>query len=396
MQPTRRSVVLSSAAALAAGAAGLRPSFAAAEPFKIGWPVTLTGPGSAPGLSFDLGVRYAVDRLNAKGGAGGHRIELVTRDTQGDPTKAVNIVQELISSEKVSAIFGPTNSGEALAITPIMARFGVPNVHAGTIDSLIDPVKYPNAFRIAPAGKQWDAALRHYVLAVRKWKKVGILGDTTGYGTTAVSDSVAGFKKDGGEVVYSATIDQTQADVTPQLLSMRKAGAEAIVVWSVSSGLEARIMNTRAQLGWDSPILGHPTMGSNDVRKLLDKPSNFDKVYVVGFRSCTRDASGKLPARTQAFIDEVRGKMDLKRAILFLVLIGVDGIDLLAKAVAETGSTSRKAIIDYLNTVKDFPGLFGTYSFSPTDHDGYQTTEVVMCAADSLKDGALAQAPGYD
>jgi branched-chain amino acid transport system substrate-binding protein len=115
-----------------------------------------------------------------------------------------------------------------------------------------------------------------------KVKNVAVVGDTTGYGTTAAGASVAAFKKDGANVVYQAQIDATQPDVTPDMLGMRSAGAEAIVVWSVSTGMESRLMNTRANLDWDVPLVGHPAMGSGEVGKLIAKPENWDKVYIVG------------------------------------------------------------------------------------------------------------------
>ena len=152
--------MLGSTAALLGAAPFPRPALAQTSPILIGWLAALTGPSSAPAIGFDRGVRFAVDEINAAGGVKGRKIELVTRDTQGDPTKAVNAAQDMISRQKVHAIWGPTNSGEALATTPIMARAKMPNMHPCVVDSLIDPAKYPNAFRIAPSNSQWDDAVR--------------------------------------------------------------------------------------------------------------------------------------------------------------------------------------------------------------------------------------------
>jgi branched-chain amino acid transport system substrate-binding protein len=323
-------------------------------------------------------------------------IELTTRDTQGDPTKAVNATQEMISRLKVHAIWGPTNSGESLAITPIMARFKMPNIFPCVVDSLIDPVKYPNAFRLAPSNGQWDDAVRNYCLKIAKAKQVAVVGDTTGYGTSAVAASVAAFKKDGAEVVYQAQIDATNPDLSPDMMRMKNLGAEAIVVWTVSAGLDARLFNTRANMGWDIPFVGHPSMGSGEVARLLDKPANWDKVYIVGFKDCSFDATGKLPPRTQAFVDSVKGKIELSDTSLWWVTSSVDAINLIADAVRNTGSTASEDIVKYWNTVKQYPGLYATYTFSPEQHNGYPTQEVVMSLANSQRDGAYTIAPGYE
>ena len=330
---TRRGAMLASTATLLGAAPLARPALAQSSPILIGWLAALTGPSSAPAIGFDRGVKFAVEEINAAGGVKGRRIEIVTRDTQGDPTKAVNATQDMISRQKVNAIWGPTNSGEALATTAVMARAKMPNIHPCVVDSLIDPAKYPNAFRVAPSNGQWDDAVRNYCENVLKVTDVAVIGDTTGYGTSAVAASVAAFKKEGANVTYQTQIDATQPDVTPDMLRMKNAGAKVIVVWSVSTGMEARLMNVRATLGWDVPIIGHPALGSGDVRQLLEKESNWEKVYMIGYASCSYDANGKLPPRTAAFVARLAGKVALDDTSLWWVACGYDAVKLVAEAV---------------------------------------------------------------
>jgi branched-chain amino acid transport system substrate-binding protein len=398
MNLTRRSVALGAMATTALGTSVLglaRPAIAQSEPIRIGWLASLTGASSAPAIGFNRGVMFGAEAINAAGGVKGRKIEIITRDTQGDPTKAVNATQEMISQLKVNAIWGPTNSGESLAVTAIMTRAKMPNIHPCVVDSLIDPQRFPNAFRIAPANQQWDDAVRNYCLDTLKAKKVTVIGDTTGYGVTAVNASVAGFKKAGAEIATQANIDATQPDMTPDMLRARDAGAQAIVVWSVSTGMVARLFNTRAAMGWDVPFVGHPSLASGDIASLIAKPSNWEKVYAVGYRSCSYDAKGALPAHSQELVDKLAGKVNLSDSLLWWVSAGVDAINLVAQAVGTTGSSSSEAIIGYWDTLTKYPGYFGTYSFTKTNHNGYPTDEVVMSAANSAKSGSFALAPGY-
>ena len=396
MEITRRHILAGSTAALAASASGLpRPAIAANEPIRIGWLSTLTGASSAPGIGFNRGVEFAANAINAAGGVKGRMIEVTTRDTQGDPTKCVNATQELISQVKVNAIWGPTNSGESLAVTSIMARSKMPNIHPCVVDSLIDPVKFPNAFRIAPSNGQWDEAARNYCLKVLKVTKVAVFGDTTGYGVTAAGASAAAFKKAGAEVVVQANIDATQPDMTPDMLRARDAGAEAIVIWSVSTGMAARLFNTRGAMGWDVPFTGHPSLASGDIGGLISKPSYWEKVYAVGYRSCSYDAQGRLPPRSQELVDKLAGKVDLSDTLLWWVACGTDAVNLVAKAVEVTGEPTSAAIIGYWNSLNPYPGYFGDYRFSKEQHNGYPEDGVVMSAANSAKSGSFALAPGY-
>lgn len=396
MSITRRGLTLGGAGLATASGLGLvAPALAQSEPIRIGWLAALTGPSSAPAIGFDRGVRHAVDIINAAGGVHGRRIELVVRDTQGDPTKAVNAAQEMISRARVHAIWGPTNSGESLAVTPIMARARMPNVHPCFVDSLIDPARYPNAFRMAPSNSQIDDAVSAYGVNILKLKKFAVIGDTTGYGTTTVNSSSASLVRHGAEVAYRGTIDATQPDLTPDMLRMRNAGAECIAIWTVSPGLISRIMNTRANMGWDVPLIGHPAMGNGEVGQLIAKPENWQKTYILGFRNCSYGADGKLPAHVQAFVDSVRGKINLEDTTLWWVALGVDAINVIAKAVQETGGTDPAAMIAYWNSVRAYPGLYASYTWSPENHNGLPASDLVMSEANSLRQGAYRLAPGY-
>jgi branched-chain amino acid transport system substrate-binding protein len=356
----------------------------------------MTGPSSAPTIGFNRGVIFAVDAINAAGGVKGRKLEVITRDTQGDPTKAVNATQEMISQLKVHGIWGPLNSGEALATTPIMARAKMPDIHPCVVETLIDPVKFPNAFRMAPSNSQWDDAVRNYCLNILKVKKIAVFGDTTGYGVTAVGASVAAFKKDGADVVYQANIDATQPDMTPDMLRAKNAGAEVIVVWSVATSMEARMFNTRATMNWDVSFVGHPSLASGDIAGLIEKPANWNKVYAVGYKSCSYDAAGKLPEKSQGLVDRLtKANVALNDTLLWWIAGGIDAIELFAKGVETSGSTDGPGIIAYLNSLTKYPGYFGNYTFTPTQHNGYPTEEIVMSAANSAKSGTFALAPGY-
>jgi branched-chain amino acid transport system substrate-binding protein len=395
MAITRREFTTGSVVTAAAACSFPRPALAQSEPIRLGWLAAMTGPSSAPAIGFNRGVLWAAETINAAGGVKGRKLEILTRDTQGDPTKAVNATQEMISALKVHAVWGPTNSGESLAVTPIMARAKMPNIHPCVVDTLIDTQKFPNAFRMAPSNSQWDDAVRGYCLNVLKVKKIAVIGDTTGYGTTAVNASVAGFKKDGGEVVYQANIDATQPDMMPDMLRARNAGAQAIVVWSTSTGMEARMFNARATMQWDVAFVGHPSMSSGDVANLVDKRENWNKVYAIGYRSCSFDASGKLPQRSQEFVDRIKSKITLSDTLLWWVAGGVDAVNLVAKAIETSGSSASADIIGYWNGLRQYPGYFGDYTFTPDQHNGYPTEEVVMSEASTAKDGAFSLAPGY-
>jgi branched-chain amino acid transport system substrate-binding protein len=393
MSLTRRQALATAGAALASTLA--KPAIAAKEPILIGYLPALTGPSSSTGIGINRGVELAVKEINAAGGIDGRQIELVVRDTQSDPTKAVNGAAELAHGQKVSVVFGPLNSGETLAVVPLLARANVPELHTCFVDTLTDPKKYPLCFRNSCTNQQVGSGANHYVVDVLKCKKVAVISDTTGYGTASATAYIPMLKAKGAEVVYEGNVDAANPDLTPEILRMRNAGAEAIMPWSVNPGFLSRIINTRGQMQWDVPIVGQTTLGSGQTAALLEKPEYWAKVYPNNFKPVCYSADGKLNDRTAAFLDRLKSaKIDFSDTLLWWVAIGYDSPMLLAEAM-RGGGAEPKQIVSYLNNLKKFPGVFGDIRFTPDQHDGYQDEDIVMVEANSLKDGAFKLAPGY-
>jgi branched-chain amino acid transport system substrate-binding protein len=391
----RHFTIATSVGALTAGGVARRATAATAEPIRIGFLPALTGPSSSTGVAINRGTILAVDDINAAGGVNGRRIELITRDTQSDPTKAVNGATELTRRQHVHFVWGPLNSGEALAATPLIARDGIPQLDPCWVDSLTDPKKYPLAFRIAPTNTQIGAAANRYVTDVLKVKKVAVIGDTSGYGTASVAAFVPMLTKAGADVIYRGDVDANNPDLKPELLRMRSAGAQAIMPWSVNAGFLSRIINTRGQMGWDVPIVGQTTLGSGQTRALLEKPEYWEKVYQNNFRTCSYDSSGALPPRTAAFVKKLKdAKIEMGDTLLWWIALGYDGPRLMAETAKAVG-TKPEDIGKYWSNLKAWPGVYGDITWTAEQHNGYPDDEIVMCQANSFRDGAFKLAPGY-
>src|SRR5579872_2393849 len=137
MSIKRRQVLKGSAAGAVTLASGLAaPAIAANDPIKIGYMPALTGPSSSTGIGINRGVELAVNMINDAGGIGGRKLDLIVRDTQSDPTKAVNAAAELTQRQKANIIWGPLNSGETLAAVGPIARDKVPQLHPCWVDTL--------------------------------------------------------------------------------------------------------------------------------------------------------------------------------------------------------------------------------------------------------------------
>ena len=86
-------------------------------PLKIGQLNSFTGDLSDFGVVHGNAAQLAVDEINAAGGVGGMDIELVTGDTQTDPTVGTSEATRLVEIEGVDFILGALSSGVTLAVT---------------------------------------------------------------------------------------------------------------------------------------------------------------------------------------------------------------------------------------------------------------------------------------
>jgi branched-chain amino acid transport system substrate-binding protein len=362
---------------------------------KIGWLSSLTGPLSSAAIAENKGVEFAVEEINAAGGVLGHKLELVTRDTAGDPTKAVSFAQQLVFSEKVHFVIGPVNSGETLATVPIVARAGVPNLIIGTIDELVDAKKYPRAFRAFNTNRTWIEAANKYAIEVLKKNKVAIIGDTSGYGTSSAKTATELLAKAGIKPVFSTLVDPNKTDLTDEMNKARAAGADVIMPWSAATGLLGRLINARGDMGWNVPIVGHPSVMAPAIRKLINKPQYWENTFAAGPVSTTYRADGKLPERTQALVDKLRprlggGEIDY---LFWWVALGYDTVKIVEHMVKTAGGTDPAAIQKAFETTRELKGAYATYSWTPEDRNGFPDLDITVNVANTLKDGSFKAAP---
>ena len=379
----------------AASMAGAAPALAQAkEPIKIGWLSSLTGPLSSAAIAENKGVQFAVDEINKKGGILGRPVELLTRDTAGEPTKAVNFANQVIFSDKIHFLIGPVNSGETLATVAAVAKSGTPNLIIGAIDELIDVVKYPRAFRLIITNTQWIEGANNYAVKVLQKKKIAIVGDTSGYGTASAKQAVALLEKQGIKPVIALTIDANKADLTDEFNKMKEAGADVIMPWSAATSLLARMFNTRGEMKWEVPIVGHPALMALPVKPLLNKPEYWSNAYAVGYKTTTFDADGKLPARTTELMEKIRpslgGTIDFT---FWWIQLGYDCVRVIEHAITKAGSTDPEAITKALNETTKFEGSYTNYAWSPANHNGFPDSDVVVNVAGTFKEGSFKAAP---
>ena len=110
---------LSHAAALVTG---LTFSFgASAQDITIGALLPLTGPAAPVGIEEQVGVQFAIDKVNAAGGIRGRKINILYEVSQGKPDVGVLSFNKLVDLRETPVIITAFSS-VSLAIAPLATR----------------------------------------------------------------------------------------------------------------------------------------------------------------------------------------------------------------------------------------------------------------------------------
>jgi branched-chain amino acid transport system substrate-binding protein len=370
------------AASLGSGLA--MPAIAQNKPIRMGWIAAVSGMFATNAQAQDWGFRMAVADLNEKGGLLGRPIEIIMRDSAADPTKAVSYAKELVYNENIDVLCGPINSGEALPTLGIVSGAKKLHLIGGSVEELIDPVKYPLGFRNLNANGQWIKVAVKFMAEDLKKTKIAIINDNTGYGVLSREAVIRFMAPYNLKPVYTATVDPNKPDVTDELLKAKEAGADVITEWSNATGFVARLVNARGEQNWNVPIVGHPAILQEQVAKLLTKRAYWDNAYGVGYAHFIVDAQGKLPPNVQAFIDKHKDTITPYMAAgIQSFLQAHAAVTIYAEGLTKAGDTDPFKVRAALESIPVINAPFGPFIYTATDHNGFQDAGIKLVNANA-------------
>jgi len=105
--------------ALPLGMALVNPALAA-DPVKVGFSMSLSGPGGPAGKQVLVSLEIWRDDVNAKGGLLGRPVELVYYDDQTSPANVPPIYAKLIDVDKVDLLLGPYATNQIAAAIAVL------------------------------------------------------------------------------------------------------------------------------------------------------------------------------------------------------------------------------------------------------------------------------------
>ncbi|NUX98863.1 ABC transporter substrate-binding protein [Paraburkholderia youngii] len=360
-------------------------SAASAEEIKVGFNGDLSAsPSAQSGQAAVLGMQAAIDDVNAAGGVLGKKLTLVQRDDVSAPPKSIQNMTDLIDNEGVVAVFGPTNSGNAMAWKHIVDQKKIPvidNVSSGTdITKPMSPGADNYMFRVSMVDREQVAALVAYVKKSNDIKKVGFMSETTGYGQGGLRDLNAIAAVQGIKPVDTEQFGVGDTDMTSQLNKLKAAGADTVIIWAQGTPI-AQVMRSMEKINYYPRTLSswaadNITFYDAAGKTLAEKPLFLRTV-----------SENRTPAQDKLFA-RVGSKLKAPSSFSF-ALHGYDSVLVLVQAIKQANSTDgakvRAALEDLNSPVQ---GLLKTYNkpFSKANHEALTAKDLVWV---HWKDGKL-------
>jgi branched-chain amino acid transport system substrate-binding protein len=369
-------------AALVAATLGAQaPTASAQQTVKIGNTGALTGPYNEFGEGVRRGILIAVDRINARGGVLGRKVELaMALDDQLVPDRAVQNIRRILDNSEIDVIVGPGGSGPTLAVIDMATVDGRAycNPQAQT-----PSIVYPDGIGKAARKNVISTAIQNDVEAAalgsysgNRFKKIGIMHESTGYGVSGKDLLVPEIERvSKNKPVAVESYNQRSQDMTAQISRIQRAGADALVVIGLGADM-AVIRRNMLRSGFDVPLItsgggislpfkegaGELAIGTRATMISTYKPDTAP----TGVAKELADAYAKAHGTTK---DRWWGDDPKTPQVFFSLTVGAgfDCATMLIEAVRIAGSTDRAKVAAALSQIKGFAVSNGVANFSDTD-----------------------------
>jgi len=338
---------------------------AGGEEIRIGFTVPLTGASAAEGAYFIKAINLALKQINQAGGVNGKKINLIMEDTQSSNPGALAALQKSVEKDKVLALVGPVKSTQIMAMSDAIKNYAIPTMIGGTNANLTKKGN-PWLFRVRPDDSIAATAMVKFIKEDLKLTKVGILHDTDAFGTGGADLVEQGVKAGGLTLVKREKYTTKDKDFTAQLLSLKNAGAQVMVVYGTNPEDVAVIQRQYRQLGSPYKYMGSVSSGGRDCLNLA-------KEAAEGLMAIADFVPGQSPVNrkyAQDYQKEYKEDFDSNSVWAY------DGLKILVNAIKKAGE-DRNKIRETLLATQGYQGALGTFAFTPNG-DGLQEVSVIQ------------------
>ena len=369
------------------------------EPLLIGLDAEFGDATSTSDDAIRLGIRLAIEDINAKGGVLGRPLALVERDNRSVPARGVANARELVAMPSLVAFFCGKFSPVAVDHAKVANEAGVVMLDPwAAADNIVDNGASPNyVFRLSLRDSiAVSTLLRH--ASSRGLNRVGILVPNSGWGRSSLAAAEA-FVASHDRLRISAVQWYNwggEKTFVERYMALKASGAQALLL--VANEPEGSVlMKEMAALPESErlPVVSHWGITGGDFVKLSGAALDQIDLYVVQTFSpaeATTPLALRLADETRkAFRADQIAKVYSAPAVYH----AYDLTRMLALAIERAGSADRAAIRSALEKLRNVDGAMRRYAqpFTEARHEALTENDLIL--ARFTADGRLLRvAPG--
>ena len=287
--------VLGVAVGAAFCAASMQAGAQVPDTVKVGILFSLTGGNAVYGASGLAGTRMAVEEINKAGGIAGKKIQMVVSDDQTDSAKAVGEAIRQATSEKVHVVIGPLTSQLTLAVGPTYTQNKILYItSAGS--SALTAKALPTHFSLAAPAEIEAPMMVDYAVDVLKAKSIAWLGDNGAIDKTMAEGVKAEAARRGVQLVAMQEYTYRGDDVTPQVLALKRANPDVLLMRPNTGEDHGLIMKTMAEMSFKPQVInggGTAATAAPAVKAFADSYRGVVNLMYKSWTYCGSDAVGQ-------------------------------------------------------------------------------------------------------
>lgn len=350
-------------------------SAASDEPYRAVAILPVSGALASAAAVQIAGLEASIDKVNASGGIDGREVQLEVLDSKLDPTQAVSLLQEQVNgTTKPDFVWAGATSNELLAMLPVLTSAGVLSSSTAASTKANDPETYPYHFGGQATGEQNYRWLVENVVD-DGFTKIGYVYTSDALGTDSFAQ-MERFAEEAGVELIAQSYDPAATDLTAPMDAVRAASPEVLVMQGYGAPA-GYLLDARAKLGWDIPVVGDLSIGGSNIANLVDASLLEDVEVAV---TVTADLSSRddwLP-NTESALEAIREKVEITQ-VSSQALIPFDSLQLVQLAAEQAESSSAddiKEALENLDAPAEVPWtVYREYDYSPDNHFPLLSTE---------------------
>jgi ABC-type branched-subunit amino acid transport system substrate-binding protein len=340
----------------------------------IGQTVGVTGSAAATVQESMKGASLYIDHINARGGVGGQKVEVITLDDKFDPKLTLENTRTLIEQKGVIGLFMTRGTPHTQGIVPVLEQHGVALVGPSTGAMVLHKPVLKYVFNVrATYQREVEKAITH--LNTLGIKQIGVVHVDDTFGADGLAGAQSGFKANNIDALFVEKFDRAKPDYSAIAPRVAQKQPQAVIFIGTGAAVVDGIKALRA-----AGVTGQIVTLSNNASG--------------GFVKALGDSARGVVV-TQVFPSERSLNYALIKEAMDLAKAG--GVSDLTPAMVE-GFVSAKVLVEGLKRAGPKPdraklhaGLEGirnwdmgglTLSFSATDHSGLDFSDLSIIGTD--------------